>query len=239
MRRRCSFETILVGRGSLLKEGLAEILRAANFRILTSISCARDLPAGNFQPCQQLFLMVHIGDDFESTVEQIEILKSRHRDGRIAIVADRCRLDEMVSAFRAGASGYFNEVVTSDILIKSLELVMMGETVFSPALLSLVLDSARIRDTTPPEDNNDGVLITSEGGIEPQLSPRQTSILGYLIEGNSNKSIARKVDIAEATVKVHVKAILRKLGVHNRTQAAIWAMSNGSLARAASHSRSV
>jgi two-component system nitrate/nitrite response regulator NarL len=239
MRRQCSFETILVGRGSLLKEGLAEILRAANFRILTSVSCAHDLPAGNFQPCQQLFLMVHTGDDFESAVEQIEIFKSRHRGGRIAIVADRCRLDEMVSAFRAGASGYFNEVVTSDILIKSLELVMMGETVFSPALLSLVLDSARIRDTTPREDNNDGILMTSEGGIEPQLSPRQISILGYLIEGNSNKSIARKVDIAEATVKVHVKAILRKLGVHNRTQAAIWAMSNGSLARAPSHSRPV
>jgi two-component system nitrate/nitrite response regulator NarL len=48
-----------------------------------------------------------------------------------------------------------------------------------------------------------------------------------LIEGDSNKAIARKIDIAEATVKVHVKAILRKIRVHNRTQAAIWAMSSG------------
>jgi two-component system nitrate/nitrite response regulator NarL len=48
-----------------------------------------------------------------------------------------------------------------------------------------------------------------------------------LIEGDSNKLIARKIEIAEATVKVHVKAILRKIRVHNRTQAAIWAMSNG------------
>jgi two-component system nitrate/nitrite response regulator NarL len=114
---------------------------------------------------------------------------------------------------------------------------MMGETVFSPTLLSLFLDS--VRDTAPRHDNDHGIFITSEDGIEPQLSPRQKSILGYLIEGNSNKSIARKIDVAEATVKVHVKAILRKLGVHNRTQAAIWGMSNGSLARAPSHSRSV
>jgi two-component system nitrate/nitrite response regulator NarL len=234
MRRRCSFETILVGKGSLLKEGLAEILRSANFRILTSVSCAHDLPAGDLQPCQRLFLLVHTDDDFESAVEQVEIFKNRHRGGRIAIVAHRCRLDEMVLAFRAGASGYFSEVMTRDVLIKSIELVMMGETVFSPALLSLALDSARdcVRDTAPRP-------ITSEDGSEPQLSPRQKSILGYLIEGNSNKSIARKVDIAEATVKVHVKAILRKLGVHNRTQAAIWGMSNGSLAPAPSHSRPV
>ena len=52
-----------------------------------------------------------------------------------------------------------------------------------------------------------------------------------LIAGNSNKSIARKIDIAEATVKVHVKAILRKIRVQNRTQAAIWGMNNGSLVR--------
>ena len=61
--------------------------------------------------------------------------------------------------------------------------------------------------------------------------PREKSILRYLIEGDSNKSIARKIDITEATVKVHVKAILRKIRVHNRTQAAIWGMNNGWLAR--------
>jgi two-component system nitrate/nitrite response regulator NarL len=61
----------------------------------------------------------------------------------------------------------------------------------------------------------------------PRLSARQQSILRCLIQGDSNKTIARKMAIAEATVKVHVKAILRRIRVHNRTQAAIWAMSNG------------
>ena len=67
--------------------------------------------------------------------------------------------------------------------------------------------------------------------ISPQLSPREKAILSCLIEGDSNKCIARKIDIAEATVKVHVKAILRKIRVHNRTQAAIWGMNNGWLAQ--------
>jgi DNA-binding CsgD family transcriptional regulator len=60
----------------------------------------------------------------------------------------------------------------------------------------------------------------------PRLSARQQSILHCLVEGDSNKAIARRMAMAEATVKVHVKAILRKIRVHNRTQAAIWAMHN-------------
>jgi len=69
-----------------------------------------------------------------------------------------------------------------------------------------------------PEANN---------GRTSRLTARQEAILCCLIEGDSNKTIARKMKIAEATVKVHVKAILRKTRVHNRTQAAIWAMING------------
>jgi two-component system, NarL family, nitrate/nitrite response regulator NarL len=61
----------------------------------------------------------------------------------------------------------------------------------------------------------------------PGLSEREAQILGGLVKGQANKVIARTSEIAEATVKVHVKAILRKIRVKNRTQAAIWAMANG------------
>ncbi len=88
------------------------------------------------------------------------------------------------------------------------------------------------------DDSDDGEMVATELGkneqvhqartsYTPQLSARQQSILGCLIQGDSNKTIARKMAIAEATVKVHVKAILRKIRVHNRTQAAIWAMNTG------------
>ena len=70
------------------------------------------------------------------------------------------------------------------------------------------------------------MLATEEPGAR-LLSPREKSILLCIIEGDSNKCIARKMDITEATVKVHVKAILRKIRVQNRTQAAIWGLNNG------------
>jgi DNA-binding NarL/FixJ family response regulator len=233
MQRQPSFATILIGKSVLIREGIAGILRASNFRTLASASCVEDLPAGKFQQTQILFLIVHTGDDFDAAIQQIELLQERHPKGRVAIVADHCQQDEMVSAYRAGAKGYFVNIMTCDVFIKSIELVMMGETIFPQAFLTFTLDPESDRGgkaVLRAGENSQGVLIRPEDASTPQLSPRERLILNYLIQGNSNKCIARQVDIAEATVKVHVKAILRKIRVQNRTQAAIWAMNNGSLA---------
>src|SRR5258708_188947 len=98
MRKRQSFATILVGKSILLREGLARILRSANFRILASVSCADDLLASKLQLHQPLFIVVHTGDDFDAALEQIELLRDQHPGGRIATVAAHYRLTELVSA---------------------------------------------------------------------------------------------------------------------------------------------
>jgi DNA-binding NarL/FixJ family response regulator len=233
MQRQQSIATILIGKSALIREGIARILRAANFRIPASVSCTDDLPPGKFQ--QLLFLIVHTGDDFGVALEQIELLREKHPEARIAIVADHYRRHELVSAFQAGANGYFFDITTCDVFIKSIELVMMGETVFPPAFLASALDPKNDHVGKPAVRNEteQAILFRTEDTIAPQLSPREKSILQCLIEGYSNKCIARKIDIAEATVKVHVKAILRKIRVQNRTQAAIWAMNHGGLAKPA------
>ena len=211
MGRRLSFSTIIVGQDSLLKEGCARILRSANFRILDSVLCAGDL-LGKVHPDPALVLFIHTGNDFGSLVEQIRLLRNSHADARIVIVADRYRAAELVSVFRAGASGYFVEGITSDEFIKSLELVIIGAAVLPTTFLPDVLGREEHRlDATDQ--------ITDQ--IAPQLSPRETLILQCLVEGDSNKSIAKKFDSKDATVKVHIKAILRKLRVRSRTQAAI------------------
>ena len=233
MRSPRLFPVIIVGRSILLREGLARILRAANFRIVASVSSPDDLRPDKPTPHLPLFLIVHTGDNFDAAVEQIELFRNRHPDGRIAIVADRYRLKELTAAFRAGANGYFVNVITCDRFVKSIELVMLGETIFPPAFLSFILDpSTHLSDAVTNEhtgaENGEPILLAAEDPIAPLLSPREKLILLCIIEGNSNKFIARKMDIAEATVKVHVKAILRKIRVQNRTQAAIWAINNGS-----------
>ena len=230
MSRRHSFATAIIGRSGLLREGIAKILRSANFRIVASASSADDLP-DKVQADPLLFLIVHSGDDFDFVAGQIEFFRDTYPNGRIAIVADRYRPDELVSAFRVGANGCFVDVVDCDVFVRSLELIMMGETVLPAAFLSYIFDSesGRAGDESPGGDDSETILVPDIDGPAPQLSPRERLILRCLIEGDSNKSIARKMDIAEATVKVHVKAILRKIRVHNRTQAAIWGMNNGCL----------
>jgi DNA-binding NarL/FixJ family response regulator len=230
-----SFATILVGKSTLLREGLARILHSTHFQILASVSCADDLPANKLQQHQPLLIIVHTGHDFDATLGQIEIFRDLHPGGRIAVVADRYRLGELVSAFRAGTNGYFVGVNCA-AFIKSLELVMMGETIVPLAFLSSALDPEpeHLCEVTPGNENSKTILAISDDARPRHLSAREQSIIRCLIDGDSNKCIARKMDIAEATVKVHVKAILRKIRVQNRTQAAIWGVNNRSLTRKSS-----
>jgi len=171
--RQQSFATVLIGRSILIREGIARILRAANIRTLASVSSPEDFP-GTVQPNRLLFLIVHTGDDFEVVPEQIELLRDNHPNARIAIVADYYRLDELVAAFRAGANGYFVDVKTCDVFIKSIELVMMGETIFPPAFLSFALDpEAEHGKSVPRDETKQAILVRTEDTIAPQLSPRK------------------------------------------------------------------
>jgi two-component system nitrate/nitrite response regulator NarL len=225
--------TALVGPNALLREGLARILTSAGFRVLASASSTDDLIASAGPKRRAALLIIDAADDLKASVRQVELFRTWSPDGRVAVLGDRDYPNDIVSIFRAGANAYFTKDAPCDALIKYLELVMLGETILPVAMLSMVIDRAANAD-----DDDDRVTVAraAETAVEdatesrgmPQLSDREKCILNYLIEGESNKSIARKIEIAEATVKVHVKAILRKIRVQNRTQAAIWAMSNGS-----------
>jgi two-component system nitrate/nitrite response regulator NarL len=236
MRRHESFGTVIIGRSVLIREGIVRILRAENFRILASASCLDELPS-IVRAQQLLFLIVHTSDDFDLAIEQVELVKEQHPSGRIAVVADRYRPTEPDLSFQAGATGYFVSAMSCDAFVKSIELVMMGETVFPPSFLPSAVAAKDDQQTraVPLRENEQAIFVTAEHAAAPQLSPRELAILRCLIEGNSNKNIARKIDIAEATVKVHVKAILRKIRVQNRTQAAIWGLNNAILAQPANN----
>src|SRR5438874_13084904 len=98
MRQRQSFAIILVGKSILLREGLATILREANFRILASVSCADDLPPGKIRSQESLLILVHTGNSFENEVSQVETLRNVDLIARIEMVDDRYRMVEAVAA---------------------------------------------------------------------------------------------------------------------------------------------
>ncbi|HEU4660843.1 MAG TPA: response regulator transcription factor [Pseudolabrys sp.] len=250
---RSPFGTVLVGCNALIREGLARILSSADFPILASVPTFSDLPNSWLTHERSILLIVDVSDDFAAVIAKAAAFKRACPAARLAILARRMEVGEVVTAFQVGADAYFVEITKSEAFIKSMELVMLGQTVLSAGLLPRVLEQIepldselrlnrqinwRLQDAAATETAhgaiNDVVKVASgkEVTTEPelagsngaQLSPRQKSILYHLIKGDSNKTIARKMRLAEATVKVHVKTILRKIQVRNRTQAAIWGM---------------
>jgi DNA-binding NarL/FixJ family response regulator len=217
------FATILVGPSVLMREGLARILNPADFRIVSSSTSIHHVVMDAIAHQETLLLIIDFSDDPDTAVEQIKVYKEWYPSGRVAACAYQDKATHMVSAFRAGANAYFDKVTTGEAFVKTLELVILGQTVLPPEF-TLVEGQQNILPAMPQQDATDDPWRSARGDEIRRLTDRERCILRYLIEGDSNKIIGRKIGIAETTVKVHVKAILRKIRVRNRTQAAIWAM---------------
>ncbi|MDV3239877.1 MAG: response regulator [Gammaproteobacteria bacterium] len=134
----------------------------------------------------------------------------------IAMLTTSSNEQDLVEALRSGAQGYLIKDMEPDDLVVALRDIVAGKTVVAPDLAPVLAkvvqgESVTARDPSPFSD----------------LTPRESEILGLLAEGQSNKAIARNLGISDGTVKLHVKAILRKLGVHSRVEAAVIAVEQG------------
>ena len=118
-------------------------------------------------------------------------------------------MHDMRRSFDAGASGYIPKSSSADIMLGAIRLVMAGSIYVPPsmAVKQRPVDSAK---STP---------VDSE--ILGRLTQRQTEVLTHLRDGISNKQIADRMGLSEATVKVHMSAILKTLGMHSRVEAAL------------------
>ena len=125
--------------------------------------------------------------------------------------------DDLMLALRAGALGYLLKNIESDFLVDSVRRAADGESVMSPEMTARLMREVRTGGTA---------------AAPPALSPREREILAHLARGASNKEIARDLDVAESTVKIHVQHILRKLDLTSRVQAAVWAVEHGIAAKA-------
>ena len=124
--------------------------------------------------------------------------------------------DDLMLALRSGALGYLLKNIESDFLVDSVRRAADGEAVMSPEMTSKLMREVRSGAAT---------------AREPALSPREREILVFLARGASNKEIARDLEVAESTVKIHVQHILRKLELTSRVQAAVWAVEHGIAAK--------
>lgn len=214
------------------REDLAKALVATDIRRVASTTHVHDAIQLALAEDHPILLVIDAGDSPERAIAQIRLLKERFPPARVALIADNYKRNDLVSAYGAGANACFVKAMSCDAFFKTLELIMLGETILPPEILPFIGDHEDHHEHPPGALNGAATeSALSPLGIDPvpRLSAREKCILRCIVEGHSNKAIARKVRIAEATVKVHVKAILRKVRLNNRTQAAIWAMNHSSL----------
>ena len=122
--------------------------------------------------------------------------------------------EDLAECMRLGARGYLLKNINAEFLLSSIRRAVTGDSVLSPEMTAKLV--ARLRDPRPAASRPD----------VDSLTPRERETLRHLARGASNKEIARSLDLAESTVKVHVQNILRKLNLSSRVQAAVFAVEN-------------
>lgn len=212
-------DTLIVSDNRMVRESLVALLSGTRFMV-RQVAASMALHLCDLQAARMA--LVVIDEEAAGIVGQVA---EAMPDVKIVALALRDTEGLMLRSLQLGASAYLTENVSPNDLLKTLEVVIADCAVLPMSFLGRLCLAASDPVRTPVTallglQRADGTSLSS-------LSSREVNILEGLALGESNKVIARNLDIAEATVKVHVKAILRKVRVKNRTQAAVWAMNKG------------
>nr|WP_299234624.1 two-component system response regulator NarL [uncultured Halomonas sp.] len=148
-------------------------------------------------------------------IETLRRLRGNGFAGRVVMFTVSDHEEDVVNALQSGADGYLLKDMDPDEMIRQLRQAALGRMVLSESLTSLLADALRKQRSQPAAPD-----IHS-------LTQREREILRELAAGLSNKMIARKLEITEGTVKVHVKHLLKKLNLRSRVEAAVWAVQEG------------
>jgi two-component system, NarL family, nitrate/nitrite response regulator NarL len=215
---------LLVGPNKLSRASLRSLFDGSQFTVIGEVAnIATPSDASNRDALPALIavpdvVLVEMPEATEGILDVLARAEAVYPGTPAVVLHDTVCIATLVACFGAGAGGFLTRDITRDALLNFLELAVLGERVFPTQLAKLLSEGVGQRRTPTLRAN------------AFDLSVREIEILQCLLRGESNKVIANRLDLAEATVKVHMKSVLRKIKVTNRTQAAIWAHSRGYVA---------
>ncbi len=211
-----NLRVILIDDHTLFREGLEGLLSRREIDVVASVSNGQE----GIEKAEELKPNIILLDMRMPELNGIDVLLKLKKSGLempIAMLTTSTEEKDIVDSLRGGAKGYLLKDMEPDLLVVALRDIVAGKTVVAPTLAAVL---AKVIQGDIPDEHE--VKSPFDG-----LTPRETEILGLLAEGQSNKVIARNLGISDGTVKLHVKAILRKLSVHSRVEAAVLAVEHG------------
>ncbi len=209
-------KVLLVDDHTLFRSGLQELLQQRGIEVVNAMGDG----AEGIRMATTLELDIILLDVRMPKMGGLQMLRHiRESDIRtpVAMLSTSREEWDVVRSLRYGAQGYLLKDMEPDDLVIALGDIIDGKMVVAPELASVL---AKVVQGDVP--NIQGVAMPFS-----ELTPREREILCHLAEGQSNKVIARELSISDGTVKIHVKAILRKLSVHSRVEAAVMAVEMG------------
>lgn len=205
---------LLIDDHALFRVGLEGLLERRGIEVVGAVGSGRE----GLRLAQTTKPDVILLDLRMPEMHGLEILK-RLRDKTpqvpIVMLTTSSAESDLVESLRSGARGYLLKDMEPDDLVITLRDIVEGKTVIAPGLTGVLAKVVKEGDARKAPD---------ERSPFESLTPRELEILCHLAEGQSNKVIARNLHISDGTVKLHVKSILRKLGVHSRVEAAVMAV---------------
>ena len=200
---------LLVDDHPLLRKGVSQLLELED-----DIEVVGEASDGINAVQQALLLdpdliLLDLGMKGMDGIETLEAMREADVSARIVVFTVSDDRSDVVAALKSGADGYLLKDTEPDELVNNIRSACSGKMVLSAQLAEVLAMSLR-------EDDK------SQGRNLEALTRREQQILKYIAEGLSNKLIGRKLDIAEATVKVHVKHLMKKLNFRSSVEAAVW-----------------
>jgi two-component system nitrate/nitrite response regulator NarL len=207
---------LLIDDHALVRKGLEQLLESRGIEVVAAvgtgnegIACAKELAPD--------IVLLDIKMPDMNGLETLLQLRAQGIEVTVLMLTMSRDEADLQAALRGGAQGYLLKDMDPEDLVPALQDAMKGNNVVAKELIGSL---TRIVQGQPRKDLRPGTLLSD-------LTPREQEILRHLAEGQSNKGIARALDITDGTVKLHVKSILRKLGVRSRVEAAVIAVEHG------------
>ncbi len=213
-----SLRVLLIDDHTLFRVGLEGLLASRGIDVVASVASGQEC----LRLVEELTPDIILLDMRMPGINGLGVLKMLRETGMeqpIVMLTTSTDEDDLLESLRQGAQGYLLKDMEPDQLVLALRDIVSGKTVVAPDLAPILAKAVQGGSNTEKEE--------PEASPFSELTPRETEILGLLAEGQSNKAIARNLGISDGTVKLHVKAILRKLNVHSRVEAAVMAVEQG------------
>lgn len=222
--------TVVLAKNIYLREGVASVLASTRYRVILRAENYFALGTDTLKEPPGL-IIVATDDRPADIIASVVAIRGAVNGARIVVLGAASDPETCGKVLQVGASSFLPMGMTTSAFINGLDLIVESGITIHPGAVPLAYSRAEGAAEIPrpgagglagPRRRTE--VIDADGAR--LLSSREREILDCIARGESNKHIGRRCAISEATVKVHVKSILRKINVCNRTQAAIWAMSN-------------